>query len=31
MSERAAREARAKYSLESNTEKVIDAFRSALK
>lgn len=31
MSERAAREARAKYSLEANTEKVIDAFRSALK
>ncbi|HVF56469.1 MAG TPA: glycosyltransferase family 4 protein [Pyrinomonadaceae bacterium] len=31
MSERAAREAREKYSLEANTEKVIDAFRSALK
>jgi glycosyltransferase involved in cell wall biosynthesis len=30
MSERAAREARAKYSLEANAEKVIDAFRSAL-
>ncbi|HEX7174333.1 MAG TPA: glycosyltransferase family 4 protein [Pyrinomonadaceae bacterium] len=31
VSERAAREARAKYSLEANAEKVIDAFRSALK
>lgn len=31
MSERAAQEARAKYSLEANAEKVIDAFRAALR